>query len=51
MAAAWEVERRKGDTGEWQPVLFGSKARALAHVSAWLREGYTIAGPYKRKLH
>lgn len=51
MAAAWEVERRKVKGEQWEPVLFGSKARALAAVAAWLGEGYTIAGPYKRKLH
>ena len=50
MKTVWEVEIRKGDVGEWGSLLFGSKARALAAVQTWLREGYTIAGPRKRKV-
>jgi hypothetical protein len=52
MRTVWEVEKRKGEKGEpWDaPAFFRTKKAALAAAASWLREGYAISGPRKRKV-
>jgi hypothetical protein len=52
MAKVWDLQRRSGKPGDdWQHSLFSSKAKAWAAAAEWLREGFTIAGPYPRRVH
>lgn len=51
MAAVWELLRRPSDRGDdWQRSLYSSKAKAWEASAEFLREGYTMAGPYRRRV-
>lgn len=52
MACVWELQRRPGKIGDdWQKALFKSKDRANQAAAGWLKEGYSIAGPYRRAVY
>lgn len=52
MPHVWEVMRRPGATGaDWNTSLHRSKARAFEAVAVYLKQGYTIAGPYRRTVY